>query len=98
MNKYVDTYIQAFNKSANISPAVEGARAGELLGGLGLATGGLYGAISGASNPGYDEKGTKKSRTLEALRKALLYGSIGGGAGLIGGMGLGITAGERGWA
>ena len=47
---------------------------------LGAGIGGLHGVM----DPGYDEEGKRKSRTGSALKRALGYGALGAGAGLLG--------------
>jgi hypothetical protein len=83
MNKYVQIYAQAFQKSAESMPS-----SASLIGFGGLAGalgGGAAGGIVGALHPGIDQEGHKKPRVLSALKGAL--------SGAMSGLGTGVVAG-----
>jgi hypothetical protein len=90
-----------------IGGAARGAGIGTMAlpGAIGALGGGIYGALA----PGKNEEGEQRNRAVEALKRALIYGTLGAGAGVAGvagGLGGGLlgaageieTIGEReGW-
>ena len=84
-----------------LASGAAGAGVGGVLGGA--ATGGMLGAgagaISGLADPGKDEEGNKRSRIMQALKRALGYGAGGaaiGGLAIPGGIAGGIYGGAMG--
>jgi len=87
---------QALSLPGSNTPTGAGAYRGATYGGLGgLGAGAIAGLLSGALKPGYDEEtGERRSRLGQALKRALMYGGVGAGAGMALGGGAGALHGH----
>lgn len=83
--KQAEKFGSMMGKQAALDPAVANALG---LGAAGLAGGGLLGALSGAVDPGYEDK--EKRKRMSRLRAAI-YGGLGGAT--LGGLGGAILGG-----